>query len=286
MTNLWPMIDPYDPWLTYTWPIHDPYMTNITHLWPMVDPIWPMVHPYMTHIWPIYMTHITHHMGQPMVDPCDLWLTHTWPIWPIYEESLSVVNRSLTWVIHTWPIHDPHRTHGSYMGQPWVTYWSNMGHLLWARIHIWPYIIHSNIYVRTFILCGRICFVCVFYQGSHQIFKTKFPDISLTFQAVWRKIPWHVVHKSKQVIWSAPPPLHRILFLASTRGGMSNVFNVSNLLWGFGGVTPEKILKFHIAKYAFSRILNDTTQATVKIPWHKPQFPKIPWHFPDIPVIF
>ena len=124
------------------------------------------------------------------------------------------------------------------------------------------------------------------YQGSHQIFKTKFPDISLTFQAVWRKIPWHVVHKSKQVIWSAPPPLHRILFLASTRGGMSNVFNVSNLLWGFGGVTPEKILKFHIAKYAFSRILNDTTQATVKIPWHKPQFPKIPWHFPDIPVIF
>ena len=75
-----------------------------------------------------------------------------------------------------------------------------------------------------------------------------------------------MVHKSKQVIWSAPPPLHRILFLASTRGGMSNVFNVSNLLWGFGGVTPEKILKFHIAKYAFSRILNDTTQATVKIP--------------------
>ena len=106
-------------------------MTHGTHIWPMVDPIWAMVDQYMTH------------------------MTYLW--------RFIISCQRVTHMGHTYmPIHDQHRTHESYMGQPWVTCSSNMGHLLWVRIHIWPYVIHINIYVRTYMWTYMFC-LCFIY---------------------------------------------------------------------------------------------------------------------------
>ena len=95
-----PCVTPHDPYMTYGPPIYSLYDPNDRlpyHGWPTNDPF------RRTHIFDPHITHMTHvwTMIGPYMTQMTLmytpWLTHIWPIWPIYTMTDP----------HNYDIYDP-----------------------------------------------------------------------------------------------------------------------------------------------------------------------------------